>query len=314
MKKYTLKEINNSVNVQNEIKHKINSIIKEMGFVTWGVAKVLQQNTILHLEQWVKSGYHADMKWFEKNIETRIEILRWYPEAKSVIVLAYPYWHLCNNHIIAMYAHGHDYHKIINKKIKSLALYLSKHIEDFKFKISVDSSPVHEKTWAVRAGIGWQGKNSLIINPIIGSLFLLGILVTNIYLNNTEKLENQCGECNLCVKSCPTGAIQEEGYIDCRKCISYHTIENKDNIPQNIQRQIKHTIFGCDICQLVCPWNQNIEIQRNEQACILNKINVKDIMNMDETTFKCFFDKTPMKKSGINRIKRNAEIYLKNRE
>lgn len=314
MKKYTIKEVNNSIDIQIEIKHEINSIIKEMGFITWGVAEVRQQNTILHLEQWVKSGYHANMKWFEKNVDTRIEILNWFPEAKSVIVFAYPYWHSCENHTIAMYAHGYDYHKVIQKKIKTIASFLNENIEDFKFKISVDSSPIHEKTWAVRAGIGWQGKNSLIINPEIGSWFLIGTLVINIFLFSKVRIENQCGKCNLCIESCPTGAIYEKGYIDSRKCLSYHTIENKNEIPPDIQQKIKHTIFGCDICQLVCPWNQNITIRKNDKICILNRINVKEIINMDETTFRSFFDKTPIKKSGINRIKRNAEIYLKNQE
>jgi len=314
VKKYTIEEINKDIELQKEIKSKINGIADKLGFEIWGVAEVKPQNTVSYLRQWIQMGCHADMQWFEKNALIREEILKWFSDAKSVIVFAYNYLHHCDNKKIAMYAHGYDYHIVINKKLKQVVSCLSEVIEGIKYKISVDTGPVHEKTWAVRAGIGWQGKNSLIINPELGSWFLLGILSTNISLLPGKEIENRCGECDICIKACPTGAIKRDGYIDCRKCISYHTIENRGEIPLDIQKCIKHTIYGCDICQEVCPWNKNKTILKNEALCILDEIDIEKILNMENLEFNNYFGKTQLKKSGINRIKRNADIYSKNRE
>ncbi|MGC8739515.1 MAG: tRNA epoxyqueuosine(34) reductase QueG [Candidatus Hydrogenedens sp.] len=314
MKKYILEDIEKNIEIQKEIKFKINTIAKELGFATWGVAKVKPQNTVYYLREWIQMGCHADMQWFERSVSEREEILKWFPEAKSIIVFAYNYFHHCHNKQIAMYAHGYDYHKVINKKIICISTFLSEIIDGFKFKISVDAGHVHEKTWAIRAGIGWQGKNSLIIHPQLGSWLLLGILAVNIYLIPEQEMNNHCGECNKCIQTCPTGAINKEGYIDCRKCISYHTIENKNEIPLNIQKNIQNTIFGCDICQKICPWNQNTTFSKNEKLCILDEIDVDKISNMKTLEFNTYFGETPLIKSGFNRIKRNIEIYSKNRE
>jgi epoxyqueuosine reductase len=314
VKKYKVEEINKDIKLQEEIKSKINEIAEKIGFAVWGVAEVKQQNTVSNLRQWVQMGCHADMQWFEKNILMREEVLKWFPDAKSVIVFAYNYLHPCDNKKIAMYAHGYDYHILIGKKLKQIVSFLSEIIEGAKFKISVDTGPVHEKIWAVRAGIGWQGKNSLIINPQLGSWLLLGILSTNISLLPEKEIENRCGECDRCIKACPSGAINKNGYIDCRKCISYHTIENRNEIPLDIQKYIKNTIYGCDICQEVCPWNQNKTNIKNEDLCIIDEIDTEKISNMENSEFNNYFGKTPIKKSGINRIKRNAEIYSKNQE
>lgn len=314
VKKYKVEEINENIKFQKEIKSKLNEIVNKLGFATWGVAEVKTQNTVSCLREWIQMGCHADMQWFEKNILTREEILEWFPDAKSVIVFAYNYLHCCDNNKIAMYAHGYDYHMVIKKKLNQVVSFLSEIIEGIKFKISVDTGPVHEKIWAVRAGIGWQGRNSLIINPEIGSWLLLGTLSTNISLLPDKEIENRCGDCEKCIQACPTGAINRDGYIDCRKCISYHTIENENEIPLNIQKYIKNTIYGCDICQMVCPWNQNKPIIRNTELCIIDEIDVERILKMGNLEFSNYFGKTPIKKSGFNRIKRNAEIYSKNWE
>jgi len=309
-----IEEVNGSVELQMEIKNKIRNIAKELGFAVSGVAEVKEINTILNLKNWVELGCHADMEWFRKSIDTREEIRIWFYESKSVIVFGYPYWHKCCIDQIAMYAHGYDYHKVIKKKIKSIALLLSTIIEKLKFKISVDTGPVHEKEWAVRAGIGWQGKNSLVINPIMGSWFLLGILIVNICLPRDKEIRNQCGDCRKCIESCPTEAINYKGYIDCRKCLAYHTVENKDIIPSNIKDKIKNTIFGCDICQKKCPWNENKILYDNKGFCILGDIDKEKIIEMNDKELAIYFGKTPIGKSRINRFKRNIEIYKKNRE
>ncbi len=314
MEKYNINYINNNPELQKEIRNKVAIFTREVGFSIWGIAKVKEKNSIPHLNEWVEMGNYADMNWFKESVEKRNEILKWFPPAKSVIVFAHYYFHQCNVHHIAKYAHGRDYHKIINRKIRTIAQSLSQLIEGFQYKISVDTAPVHEKTWATRAGLGWQGKNSLVINPHYGSWFLLGILVTNIKLPPDKEIENSCENCNLCIKACPTGAISEQGFVDCRKCLSYHTIENKKSIPLEIQNIIKTTIFGCDICQNVCPWNNNKVLSNNVELCLIGDYKTEDVFIIDEEKFYKIFKETPIKRAGFNRFKRIAEIYLKNRE
>ncbi len=314
MKKFTLLDISNNVDIQKKIKEEIKSIAKELGFSNCGVAEV-SPAIVPHLREWVNHGYHAEMEWFSKSIDFREDILKWFPEVKSVIVFAYNYYHQCNISPIALYAHGEDYHKVIEGKIKKIVEFLTEIIEDFKFKISIDAGPVHEKTWTVSAGIGWQGKNTLIINPSMGSWFLLGILAINLKLPPDTEIKNQCGDCSLCIEACPTKALSNKGYIDCNKCISYHTIENKNDIPPLIQQKIKDSFFGCDICQKVCPWNKNIEAPSKGNLCIIdNLINLKILSEIKEQEFNTIFSKTPIKRLGFNRFKRNVQIYLKNKE
>ncbi|HOV32853.1 MAG TPA: tRNA epoxyqueuosine(34) reductase QueG [Candidatus Hydrogenedens sp.] len=313
MKKYTCSLINNNIKIQKEIKKEIQTLSKELNFSNCGVAEA-SSTLIPHLREWLNHGYQAGMDWFSKSIDFREDILKWFPEAQSVIVFTYNYYHICNMSPIALYAHGEDYHKVIEDKIKKIIEFLTEIIEDFKFKISIDAGPVHEKSWAVRAGIGWQGKNTLIINTSIGSWFLLGILATNLKLTPDTEIENQCGDCKLCIEACPTKALSKDGYLDCNKCISYHTIENKNDIPPLIQQKIKDSFFGCDICQKVCPWNRNKKVSLNKELCIIDNLNLKMLSEIKEEEFKTVFSKTPIKRVGFKRFQRNIQVYLKNME
>ncbi len=251
-----------------------NSIInkaKELGFIACGFARydVLEEEAD-RLKQWLDEGYYADMTWIEKGFDKRRDIKNIIPDAKSVISLAFNYYtpfeHEDNKPKISRYAWGKDYHKILKKKLNELCESImtppqpSPKVSEQEFpaniilKAYVDDGPVMDKVWAQKAGIGWMGKHSNIINPEYGSWFFLCEIITNIEFENYDKpIEDLCGECTLCISACPTGAIVDEYVVDSNKCISYQTIENRGEIPADLD--LDGWIFGCDICQDVCPYN-----------------------------------------------------------
>ncbi|HOK08655.1 MAG TPA: tRNA epoxyqueuosine(34) reductase QueG [Candidatus Hydrogenedens sp.] len=302
----------------NEFQKPLEEIIKlkakHLELDLCGIAMVNEVNTVEHLRKWVSFGYHAQMSWFEKSVDIRAEIKRWYPNAESVIVVGKDYYHNCDISQIALYAHTKDYHEDIKSKLNNLATFISTIVDRFEYKISVDTGPIHEKSWAIRAGLGWQGKNTLIINPELGSWFLIGILATNIKLKPDPIVTYECGNCSICIEACPTQAIHREGILDCNKCISYHTIENKSEIPDIIKSKIKTTIFGCDICQRVCPWNKKRKIKTNYDCNLATCLKEKDLYKIGEHEFIELFSELPIKRIEFNGFKRNIAIYQKNKE
>jgi len=265
-----------SLNIKNSIIQKA----KSLGFEKIGFAKYeVPEKESSHLQKWIDSGYDADMTWIKKGFDKRRDIRNILPEAKSVISLAFNYYtpfeHDDTKPKISRYAWGKDYHKVLKKKLKELlnceafqrnaeAISSGKyHIPDeiassrsagLAILAYADDGPVMDKAWAVRAGIGWQGKHSNVINPDFGSWFFICNIITNIEFDSHDSpIEDQCGSCTLCISACPTGAIVNEYVVDSNRCISYHTIENRGEIPDNIN--LDGWIFGCDVCQDVCPYN-----------------------------------------------------------
>ena len=262
------------------MKQSIKAKAKELGFIACGFAKyeVLESES-QHLREWLDAGKQADMAWIERGFEKRKDVRHIMPEAQSVISLAFNYYtpfeHDESKPKISRYAWGKDYHKILKKKLKELSEFiiqtspnplLGKEGTFDRFPVNnganlgvlcrayVDDGPVMDKVWAQRAGIGWMGKHSNIINPEYGSWFFLCEIITNIDFGIYDTpIEDMCGNCTLCISACPTGAITTEYSVDANKCISYQTIENRGEIPQDLN--LDGWIFGCDVCQDVCPFN-----------------------------------------------------------
>ena len=242
--------------------NKIKNKAYELGFDPVGIAIIPGSENInvrtKDLEQWLSKGNHASMGWMEaprrKNIETILT------GAKSVIAVGFNYYVNKNRTRgalkIARYAWGGDYHKLIEKKLKIIGGLLSKYSPKTKWTICVDSKPLLEKAWAEEAGLGWVGKNSNIISKTKGSWIVLGFLISTEQLKPDKPIKNECSDCDICIKACPTNAIEKPYVINSNLCLAYHTIENRSKtLPENISKSQNRWIAGCDICQDVCPWN-----------------------------------------------------------
>lgn len=240
----------------------------ELGFDRCGFARVCSlDEEAYRLEQWLKENLHADMSWMENNFDKRIDPSKLVPGSKSVISVIASYRYQANEKYdaeyhgpkIAKYARGRDYHKVFRKKLKNLFDYTKLLLGDINGRVFVDSAPVMDKVWAQRAGNGWIGKNSNLLNRTHGSWFLIGEMIVDVPFVYDEPVTDHCGTCTECIDACPTDAIHEPYRIDSNRCISYLTIELKNSIPKEDQAKIGEWIFGCDICQDVCPWNRKAE-------------------------------------------------------
>lgn len=241
---------------------KITSNIKlwgqELGFVCVGITDLDIQYFAQKFHKWLENNYHADMDYMQKYAELRSNPKALMPNVQSVIVCALNYFNVSKAHKnhIANYALGRDYHKIMRKRLEKLAQKMLTEIGNFNYRCFVDSGPVLEKPLAVKAGIGWQGKNSLIINRDYGSWLVLGEIFTDLKLHVDKPQANRCGDCDICIKACPTKAIVAPYVIDARRCIAYLTIEHKGSIPENLRSLLGGRVYGCDVCQRVCPMNR----------------------------------------------------------
>lgn len=301
------------------LKAHIRTKAHELGFDDVGFAKAEQlTEEIKNYKTWLDNNYNAEMQWMARNIEKRENVLNILPEAKSVIVFAHSYFtgisHKEDNNKISRYAWGDDYHDIILKKLEIIEEFLKELSPAIKTKSYTDTGPILEKQWAVKSGIGWQGKNSLILNRNLGSYFFIGIIITSIEFDSDKTVKDYCSSCSKCIDACPTGAIIQDKVVDSNKCISYWTIEAKPNreIPQNIKENINGWAFGCDICQEVCPWNKHKPKITSETGFQPrhNETNFvpEEVFNMTEEEFRVRFAKSPIKRTKLNGIKRNLSI------
>ena len=296
---------------------------KSLGFNLVGFAKaeILGEETIF-LEKWLKSGYQAGMKYMERNVDKRKNISNILPDVKSVISLGTNYYtdenysddDECGK--VSRYAWGKDYHLIIWEKLDKLETELKKIDPNYECKFYVDTGPVMDKVWANRAGLGWLAKNSNIINKDFGSWIFLSTIITNYEFEYNEPIEDWCGTCTACIDACPTQAIVEPYVIDSNKCISYLTIENKDDIPESFSGKFDKWLFGCDICQDVCPWNikfSQVTSEKDFYPVNGNKeIRLDKITKMEQNEFKNRFEISPIKRTKLKGLKRNA-LHLNNK-
>ncbi len=287
---------------------------KKLGFSGCGISKArFLSEEAKNFEKWLSNGYQGSMSYLEKNIDKRLNPTILVPGSKSVISLAFNYFPPKklidnNNFIISKYAYGRDYHKVLKKKLKKLFFLMREKIGNIEGRVFVDSAPIHERAWAKLSGLGWIGKNSLLINKNQGSFFFLAEIICDLELEYDEPVLNRCGNCSRCIDACPTDAITKAQVINAKKCISYLTIENKDNIPEELNDSMNNSIFGCDICQDVCPWNKNSKPHEEIEFLPkknLRKLRKKDWVELTEETFDRIFEGSAIKRTKYKGLKRN---------
>lgn len=292
----------------------LKDMAREIGFDAAGVAPVaLLSDEVKWLKQWVAEGKNAGMGYMERNMELRENPGKLVEGAKSVIVTLTNYYSRQQQPAgiprIAMYARGKDYHIVVKERLYSLLQRMQQQEPETAGRCFVDSAPVLEHAWAKRAGLGWQGKNTLLIRKGTGSFCFIGIIITTAQFETYDSPFTQsfCGNCNRCIEACPTGALTP-GQVDARKCISYQTIENKGEYPAELKRLAQGRIFGCDACQLVCPWNQKLAEHRIPEFIpdpVTMQLTEQDWMSMDNPQFKKLFKNTALERTGLMRLLRN---------
>ena len=292
---------------------------KQIGFDLVGFSKAdLLQDETEKLQQWLDKGYQATMNYMGKNFSKRKDVKEILPNAKSVISLALNYYtpdnysNEKNVGKVSRYACGKDYHLIIWQKLDELETEL-KQLEPELVTISyVDTGPVMDKVWAVKSGLGWMGKHTNVINPNIGSWFFIANIITNYEFDYSEMIVDHCGTCTACLDACPTNAIIQEYVVDANKCISFQTIENKNEIPDELKGRFDNWIFGCDICQDVCPWNNKFSLstQLKDFYPTNKEFSIDEIIEMDESSFKTRFAESPIKRTKLKGLKRNAKFLI----
>ncbi len=286
-----------------------------------GISKAeLMEDEARKLEIWLSKGFHGEMAYMANHFDKRIDPTKLMPGAKSVVSLIYNYYpgeRLRGDEVfkISRYAYGEDYHKVVRRKLKALVSDLKEEIGDFHGRVFVDSAPVMERDWAKRSGVGWTGKNTLLLHPKKGSYFFLAEIILDIEFDYDHPIRDHCGTCTRCIDACPTEAISPQGYVlDGSKCISYLTIELKTTIPESFKGQMEDWIFGCDICQEVCPWNR-FSKQHNESAFNmpdqLKKINNREWEEMTEEIFENLFTNSPLKRPGYQKVKDTVKFISK---
>ena len=296
----------------------IRAFTRQLGFDYCGIAKAQQlDEDARRLEQWLKKGLHGNMQYMENYFDLRIDPTKLVPGARSVITLLLNYFpqqsQQSDTPNISKYAYGKDYHEVIKKKLNALLALMNEHIGEIHGRGFVDSAPVLERTWARRSGLGWIGKNGNLITKRQGSFFFIATLITDIELEYDDPYaKDYCGTCRKCIDSCPTGAIGEGKVINGSQCISYYTIELKDMLlPEDKKGQFADWMFGCDVCQDVCPWNRFAKpTQETEFTPIPEILNFtsKEWESLTEDAFKKIFRHSPLKRSKFQGIQRNVKF------
>jgi epoxyqueuosine reductase len=306
------------MNQQNEITLEVKNLAISLGFSACGFSKVTTlENETEHLLRWIRNNSNASMGFMENNIEKRNNPELLVNNAKSIISVILNY---NNNEIsdisgfkVSKYAHGTDYHYVIKNKLKIISDYLSQKTGSENIRTFVDSAPVFEKKWAQNSGLGWIGKNTCLINKKRGSFFFIGEIISDIIFNYDTAEIDRCGSCSKCIESCPTKALTSPYQLDARRCISYLTIENKGYLPDELKNKFDNYIFGCDICQNVCPWNRFSKT--TEDPDFLNSVfNINDkpldFNNISSPDFKKLFKNSVFSRAGYKKIKRNIDFII----
>jgi len=301
----------NKSQISNQIKRKA----LELGFSAIGISKAdfLEKESKI-LSAWLDNGFHGEMKYMENHFEKRTDPRKLVEGSKSIISVLFNYFpekkQIENSYKISKYAYGKDYHYVVKEKLNLLFDFINNEICKTEGRAFVDSAPVMDKVWAAKSGLGWIGKNTNLISREFGSFFFIGELILDLELDYDQEIKDYCGNCTKCIDACPTGAISPYK-LDARKCISYLTIEKKEEIPEKFKGEWKNWIFGCDICQDVCPWNSKIE-PHNEHAFqisdLLENMKKEDWENLDKVNFKKIFKNSPVERTKFEGLKRNIEF------
>ncbi|OUU21598.1 MAG: tRNA epoxyqueuosine(34) reductase QueG [Flavobacteriaceae bacterium TMED48] len=305
------------MSLKSEYTSKIKSAAKALGFLSCGISKAdFLEDEAPRLEQWLNHGHHGSMSYMERHFDKRLDPRLLVPGAKSVVSL------LLNYHTdkkqtdpkapkISSYAYGTDYHFVIKEKLKELMQIIHREIGEVNGRVFVDSAPVMDKAWAAKSGLGWLGKNTNLISKQVGSFFFIAELIIDLELDYDAPVTDHCGSCTACIDACPTDALLQPYQIDGSKCISYLTIELKENIPTEFKGQMDNWAFGCDVCQTVCPWNRFAKphsepaFEPHEELLNLTK---SEWQEMTSVIFNKVFKNSAVKRTKFEGLKRNIKF------
>ncbi|MFH1509172.1 MAG: tRNA epoxyqueuosine(34) reductase QueG [bacterium] len=299
---------------------------KEFGFYEARAINLKRPKTGRHFSKWIEKDMHGDMEWLKRDEDRRLHPEKILPGAKTIISLIVSYRieetvdekvsdPSCG--VIARYALADDYHKVLTKKVKEYIRYLESRIENLKSKFYIDTGPILERDFARESGHGFIGKNTNLINPQIGSFVFLIEIICDAKLENESRneIKESCGGCTMCLTNCPTGAIIKDREIDARKCLAYLTIEWKGEILEEFRKQMKNRIFGCDICQEVCPWNKKLTGSTMPEFVVRKEFltpKLNDLAKLSEEEFLEMTKKSPVRRAGYEGFLRNVMIALGN--
>lgn len=295
---------------------------KKFGFQNCGISKAgFLESDAAALEKWLKNDYHGKMSYMENHFDKRLDPTVLVEGSQSVISLSYNYFPdeklpSLNVFKISKYAYGEDYHVIIKEILQEMVAELKEEIGDFECRVFTDSAPILERSWARKSGIGWVGKNANLITKQNGSFYFLAEIICDLELIEDHETTDHCGTCTKCIEACPTNAIISDKIIDGSKCISYATIELKNEIPESFTNKMEDWMFGCDICQDVCPWNRfsSPHVQeRFKPNAFLKTYQKEDWKELTQELFSEIFRKSPVKRTKFAGLERNI-AFLSNKE
>jgi epoxyqueuosine reductase len=297
----------------------------ELGFDACGIAPAVDHPELRFVSTWLDRGHHGGMGYLRRTARLRADVRRVLPSARSVIVTATlyntdrPFSTECDDPSrahIARYAWGDDYHDVIRLRLDALVEWMrGASPQTFEARAYVDQGPVQERVYAARAGIGWTGRNTCTINPRLGSFILLGEVVCSLPLAPDAPLPDQCGDCTLCLEACPTGALVEPGVLDARKCVSYLTIEHHADLPPEWQRAVGTHVYGCDVCQEVCPWNARAPVTTDpawQPRPIWDARSVADLWHTGDRELAGGLERSAMARATLGTLRRNLRVALAN--
>jgi epoxyqueuosine reductase len=297
---------------------KVHRTLRSEGFDIFGIAPASPHHEdSQHISDWIAAGRNGTMQFIERNLDKRGDITSLVEGAKSVIVAGLRYYSNDppagnDNYFVCRYARVRDYHQVMEEKLDRVQKIIKKEVPGAMCRVFCDSGPVTEKAWAIRAGLGWRGRHSMVINKDIGSFFFLGEIVTTAdFIYEDASSRDRCGECRLCIDACPTGAICNDRTVDARSCISYLTVEFKGDLPEEFRGRTEKIIFGCDRCQEVCPWNKKTVPYTDKELIPEHSVTgltkgYWDTMTPEE--FKKLFKSSAIRRTGFKMIKRNIEF------
>ncbi len=296
--------------------HFIKSEAKRLGFLSCGISKAgFLEEEAPRLEKWLNNNMHGEMAYMENHFDKRLDPTKLVEGSKSVISLLLNYYpeeqQNSESYKISKYAYGKDYHFVIKEKLKTLFHSIQENIGEVYGRAFVDSAPVLDKAWAAKSGLGWMGKHSNLLTQQVGSFYFIAELIVDLELEYDTPVTDHCGTCTACIDACPTEAIVEPYVVDGSKCISYFTIELKNEIPTEMQGKFDDWMFGCDVCQDVCPWNRfskpHEEPLFNPNPELLS-MTKKDWEEITEDVFKKTFKKSAVKRTKFSGLKRNIDF------
>jgi epoxyqueuosine reductase len=308
---------------QGVVSEKIKERARSLGFDMVGIVRAAQlEPERERLQEWLSRGFQGEMRWMEREPAKRTDPRLLLPSARSVVVVALNYY-TPHEHSddpergkISRYSWGDDYHDVVGEKLKSLLAWIKEEWPEAEGKACVDIQPMMDKAWAVRAGLGWIGKHSNLITREYGSWVFLGELLLNLELEyDTEQVEDHCGSCTLCLEACPTNAITEPYVVDSNKCISYATIELRaPELPEDVVKNLDGWLYGCDICQDVCPWNRfeqpTVETRFEPRSDNVNA-SLSDILELTPDAYSERFRRSAIKRAKLTGLQRNARALSK---